>query len=57
MVKADGSGARGCGYEPRYHILDGCNNIHIQDNNENKGTQLGHTKTYIFTTINTEKSV
>ncbi len=49
VFKADYSRSRGHGFEPRHHILDGCERcklLHksLQENNKNKGSRIGHTK-------------
>jgi hypothetical protein len=47
VVKADGSRARGCGFEPRHRILDGfkrCLLLHKPENNENTDSEWGTPK-------------
>jgi hypothetical protein len=44
VVKADGSRSKGRGFEPQ-HWIDVTNaSYYIHKNNENKGSQMGHTK-------------
>ncbi len=46
MVKADGSRSRGRGFEPGtvYWMDVSDASYYIQENNENKGSRMGHTK-------------
>jgi hypothetical protein len=45
VVKADDSSSRGCEFEPRHRILDGWKLLQTNnDNNRNKGSQMGHSK-------------
>ncbi len=44
VVKANDSSSRGCEFEPRHRILDGWKLLQTNDNNRNKGSQMGHSK-------------
>jgi hypothetical protein len=43
VVKADDSQLSGSGFESWHRILDGCKQLQLK-NNENKRSQMGHTK-------------
>ncbi len=46
MVKGEDSQLSGCGFESWHRILDGCKRCQLLQLkiNENKGSQMGHTK-------------
>ena len=47
MVKVGGSRSGGCGFEPWMDVSDASYYIKTHKNNENKGSQMGHTKKYL----------
>ncbi len=44
VVKGEDSQLSGCGFESWHCILDGCKRLLQLKINENKGSQMGHTK-------------
>ncbi len=46
LVKAEDSQHRGCGFESRHHILDGCKLLQLKNNKKIKVAKWGTPKKY-----------